>query len=284
MNFLEPGPTRCFPGSVRRFLLVAVLVLGVAWVLPAAASAALTATQIRIGNHPAFVRVVVDFTGGTLQRNDVESPDPQPFDGRARVRVTRVGITTGAAAVTQEGVTARIVQRSGSIVLQLSARKHRFKYLEHGVLHSPERLVVDLWKSRPPTARRGVPGGSAGRLPQHRQLRLPSPGASGPNGSENDLFEHMFQVNVRNQKGRVVGTRPVTASGGHWHRTVQFDIGVAQKGTVEVGRLLRAGRLAHLHRPVAGDSRARSLTSDRRAAVARVEPFDEGGGRRRYGP
>ena len=64
MNFLEPGPTRCFPGSVRRFLFVAVLVLGVAWVLPAAASAALTATQIRIGNHPAFVRVVVDFTAG----------------------------------------------------------------------------------------------------------------------------------------------------------------------------------------------------------------------------
>ena len=40
MNFLEPEPTRCFPGSVRRFLLVAVLVLGVAWALPAAASAA----------------------------------------------------------------------------------------------------------------------------------------------------------------------------------------------------------------------------------------------------
>jgi hypothetical protein len=44
----------------------------------------------------------------------------------------------------------------------------------------------------------------------------------------------MFQMNVRNQKGRVVGTRPVTASAGHWHRTVPFDIGVAQKGTVEV--------------------------------------------------
>ena len=41
-------------------------------------------------------------------------------------------------------------------------------------------------------------------------------------------------MNVRNQKGRVVGTRPVTASAGHWHRTVPFDIAVAQKGTVEV--------------------------------------------------
>src|SRR3954454_21623210 len=123
MNSLEPRRARCFPGHVRRFLLVAALGFAVAWLLPAAASAALTATQIRIGNHPAFVRVVVDFTGGTLHRNDVESPDPQPFDGRARVRVTRTGVTTRAPAVTEEGVTARIVQRSGAIVLQLSARR-----------------------------------------------------------------------------------------------------------------------------------------------------------------
>ena len=233
MNSVEPGPTRCFPGSVRRVLLVAVLAIAVASALPAAASAALTATQIRIGDHPAFVRVVVDFTGGTLHRNDVESPDPQPFDGRARVRVTRVGITTGAAAVTQEGVTARIAQRSGSIVLQLSARRHRFKYLEHGVLHSPERLVVDLWRSRPPTAAAEFP-----TAPQGGCLSIENydalPGRVRADGSENDLFEHMFQMNVRNQKGRVVGTRPVTASAGHWHRTVPFDIGVAQKGTVEV--------------------------------------------------
>jgi hypothetical protein len=233
MNFLEPEHARCFPGSVRRCLLVAVLALGVAWALPAAASAALTATQIRIGNHPAFVRVVVDFTGGTLHRNDVESPDPQPFNGRARVRVTRVGITTGAGAVTRERVTARIVQRSGSIVLQLSARRHRFKYLEHGVLHSPERLVVNLWKSRPPT-----PAAEFPTAPQGGCLSIDNydafPGRARADGSENDLFEHMFQMNVRNQKGRVVGTRPVTATAGHWHRRVPFDIAVVQKGTVEV--------------------------------------------------
>jgi hypothetical protein len=233
MKSLEPGRARCFPGPVKRFLLVAVLALAIAWVLPAAASAALTATHIRIGDHPAFVRVVVDFTGGTLHRNDVESPDPQPFDGRARVRVTRTGITESAPAVTEERVTARIVQRSGAIVLQLSARKHRFKYLEHSVLHSPERLVVDLWKSRPPTSAAEFP-----TAPQGGCLSIENsdalPGRVRADGSENDLFEHMFQMNVRNQKGRVVGTRPVTASAGHWHRTVPFDIGVAQEGTVEV--------------------------------------------------
>jgi len=218
---------------VRRFLLVATLVVAVAWIVPAVASAALDATQIRIGNHPAFVRVVVDFTGGTLHRNDAESHDPNPFDGRASVRVTHAGITTGAGAVTQEHVTARLVQRSGFLTLRLSARKHRFKYLEHGVVHSPERLVVDLWKSRPPTTAAEFP-----TAPQGGCLSIDNfdalPGRVRADGTENDLFEHMFQMNVRNQKGRVVGTRPVTASAGLWHRTVPFDIGVSQKGTVEV--------------------------------------------------
>jgi len=218
---------------VRRILLVAALLLALASVAPAAASAALTATQIRIGNHPAFVRVVVDFTGGTLNANDVESPDPLPFDGSARVRVTDPGVTTAASALTAEGVTVHVLQRSGFIVVTLHARRHRFKYLEHNVLHSPERLLIDLWKARPPTA-----AAEFTTAPQGGCLTIDSateaPGRITANGTEADLFEHMFQMNVRNHKGRVVGTRPVTASAGHWHRTVPFDIGVVQKGTVEV--------------------------------------------------
>jgi hypothetical protein len=59
--------------SVRRF--------GIAWAaawlsalgLPVFAGAAshLTATAIRIGDHPAYVRVVVDFTDGRLINNEV---------------------------------------------------------------------------------------------------------------------------------------------------------------------------------------------------------------------
>ena len=218
---------------MRRILLVSTLFLALAWALPAAASAALTATQIRIGNHPAFVRVVVDFTGGTLHANDVESPDPQPFDGRARVRVTDAGITSNAARVTGDGVAARVVERSGFVVLRLSARKHRFKYLEHGVLHTPERLVVNLWKARPPS-----PAAEFTTAPQGGCLTIDSvteiAGRIAANGLESDVFEHMFQANVRNRKGRAVGTRPVTATGGHWHRTVAYSVGASQAGTFEV--------------------------------------------------
>jgi hypothetical protein len=210
-----------------------MLLLAVGFVLPAAASAALTATQIRIGNHPAFVRVVVDFSGGTLHANDVESPDPAPFDGRARVRVTNPGITTSAGALRERGVRARVVQGSGAVLLRLTARKHRFKYLEHGVLHGPERLVVDLWKARPPRAAAEFPTAPQGGCLSIDNLNA-FPGNVAASGTENNLFEHMFQANVRNRRGRVVGTRPVSANGGHWHRHVSFGVGAPQAGTFEV--------------------------------------------------
>jgi hypothetical protein len=218
---------------VKRIFLVSMVLLAATWVLPAVASAALRATQIRIGNHPAFVRVVVDFRGGTLHRNDVESPDPQPFDGRARVRVTDPGITTTAAAVRAEGVRARVVQGTGAVVVRLRARERRFKYLEHTVLHSPERLVINLWKARPPTA-----AAEFTTAPQGGCLGIDNvseaPGRITASGTEKDLFEHMFQANVRNRRGRVVGTRPVTATAGHWHRSVGYTVASAQAGTFEV--------------------------------------------------
>ncbi len=223
----------CFPGGVRRILLVSSLLVALASFAPAAASAALTATQIRIGNHPAFVRVVVDFTGGTLNSNDVESPDPLPFDGGARVRVTDPGVATTASALTAEGVAVHVLQRSGFIVVTLHARRHRFKYLEHSVLHSPERLLIDLWKARPPTAAAEFPTAPQGGCLSIENLNA-FPGRITANGTETDIFEHMFQADVRNAKGRVVGTRPVTASAGHWHRTVRYDVGRSQPGTFEV--------------------------------------------------
>jgi immunoglobulin-like protein involved in spore germination len=229
---LEPQPAECFPDRVRRIVLVSALLVVLAWAVPAAASAALTATQIRIANHPAFVRVVVDFSGGTLHSNDTESPDPLPRDGRSRVVVTAPGVTTSAAPLTAEGVRARVVQRSGSVVVKLRARLHRFKYLEHNVLHSPERLVIDLWKARPPTAAAEFPVAPQGGCLSIDQVNG-SPGKVVVHGSENDLFEHMFQAQLRNRRGTVIATRPVTAAAGQWHRTLAYSVRAAQAGTLE---------------------------------------------------
>jgi hypothetical protein len=134
-------------------------------------------------------------------------PIRSPSTGSARVRVSHAGITTGAHGVSEEGVRARIAQRSGFVVVHLSARKHCFKYLEHTVLHSPERLVIDLWKARPPRPAAEFPVAPQGGCLSIDNFADP-PGRVTANGTENDLFEHMFQANVRNRKGRVVGRVP----------------------------------------------------------------------------
>jgi hypothetical protein len=81
------------------------------------------------------------------------------------------------------------------------------EYLEHTVLHSPERLVIDLWKARPPR-----PAAEFPVAPQGGCLGIDnfadSPGRVTAKGTENDLFEHMFQANVRNRWAGSSGRGP----------------------------------------------------------------------------
>lgn len=116
---------------MRTGLLALASAVAASLVLAHEAPAAVTATAIRIGDHPAFVRVVVDFTGGRLGSPNVEAADPRPFaDGRARVLVTKRGIATWAAPRSAAGVHARLVRRGANrVVLRLRAARHRFKYL-----------------------------------------------------------------------------------------------------------------------------------------------------------
>jgi hypothetical protein len=104
--------------------------------------------------------------------------------------------------------------------------------LSHGVLHSPERLVIDLWKARPPKPAAEFPTAPQGGCLSIDQFTR-SPGRINASGTENDLFEHMFEVVVRNRRGAIVGSRPVAATGGHWHRTVTYDVRRQQAGTLE---------------------------------------------------
>src|SRR5215208_8421862 len=97
---------------------------------PQAAAAPLTATKIRVGDHPGFVRVVVDFTGGTVQAGEVVATDPNPFaDGFVRLPMMHPGVRTTALPVRAEGVFARIGQRAGLITIRLTGRDRRFKYV-----------------------------------------------------------------------------------------------------------------------------------------------------------
>jgi hypothetical protein len=178
--------------------------------LATAFAAAPTATGVRIGDHPAFVRVVVDFRGGALPGpvEPVDARDPDPFNGTAVVRVDQRGIRTRAMAVNSHGVRVRVSQGSGHVTVRLGTSARRFKYLSHDTFYAPERLVIDLWKSRPP-----VPAAVIRRDPSGC-LTLDSLSASGRTvaaaGRERDLFEHSLVVRLRGADGRVLAERPKT--------------------------------------------------------------------------
>jgi hypothetical protein len=219
---------------VRRLLLLTLVTAAAALAGPVAgASAALTATGIRIGNHAPVVRVVVDFTGTGLTLGDVLAVDPEPFqDGLVRIRVDNVGIQSNASSRRRAGVRARINEGTNALTLRVQGADHRFKYVSYQIFHSPLRLVVDLWKAAPPSPGAQILRGRLGCLTLDSwRVRA---GRATASGTEQDLFEHMFAMTLRKKNGAVVRTRGVTASNGAWHRSFAYTIGHRQAGTLEV--------------------------------------------------
>jgi hypothetical protein len=228
---LRPSVVGGFLAVLRKRVLT--LVVALAALSATGQAQATTATGIRIGDHPAFVRVVVDFTGGAVRSPNVMALDHSPFgDGLARVEVRKPAIDTDAATREAFGVRARLVQGTNRIVLRLTAAPHRFKYLAYSLLRSPERLVVDLWKSRPPVA-----GAVFRSAPQGGCLTIASQtvgaGTAHAQGMERGIFENQFAVGVRGAggRGRLVG---VTSSpSGAWSRTFSYTVASRQAGTLE---------------------------------------------------
>jgi hypothetical protein len=226
--------------TIRRITALAVALLAVA---PASASA-LTATNARIAQHPGFVRVVIDFSGGTLQINNADATDPSPADGTARVEVREPGISALAIDRSAAGVRVRVSQATGRLVFRLESARRAFKYLRVSGLHGPERLVLDLPSSKPPTRAAEIRSGRNGCL------TLTSVTADGHGfrvrGVERDLFEASFVMRVRDAAGRIVGRRIMTARGA-WSARVAYRVTSAGVGTLEaVAASAKDGSLACL--------------------------------------
>jgi Immunoglobulin-like domain of bacterial spore germination len=218
-----------------RVKVAVVAALGVLAVLAPAAlpdAAQLTATRIRIADHPGFVRVVVDFSGGRVLAGEVVASDPDPFpDGVVQLPLSRAGVGTSAPPVTVGGVSARISQGTGRITIRLAAAARRFKYAGYLALHGPERLAIDLYDSAPPGRAATIRRGRSGCLTLGR-------GAVGPErvvarGRERDLFEHTLVVRLRRRDGHVQAQRAVTAFGGRWHARFRYRPVAPQGGTLE---------------------------------------------------
>jgi hypothetical protein len=221
----------------RGVIVVACVTTAVlAGAAPGGATVDLTAIGTRIGDHPAFVRVVVDFTDGTINAPPVEATDPNPYgDGRVRVVVPGRNAQAQAPTIRREGVTARVLPGHDRVVIALSAAARRFKYAGYQVFRNPERLVIDLYKSRSPasgaSARYGRPGclGFKTITTRRRSVSVV--------GTEHGVFEHSFPSYVRSARGRILGRRTVTAINGRWRARVPYRVTDAQTGTVEAVEL-----------------------------------------------
>jgi hypothetical protein len=212
---------------------VVVAVLFAALLAAPASAAPLTATQILVGDHPAFVRVVVEFSGGSLTSSEVAATDPDPFpDGFVRVAMIHAGVKSTAAPVRAHGVFARVGQAGSRLTVRVTGRDRQLKYLSYVVQHSPERLVIYLYKSRPPkdasaeitTGRR-----SCLSLGSHKVTRTRVKAS----GGERNLFEHMFVVRLRRHGGGIHRQKTVTAVNGHWSTSFAYRHARRQTGTLE---------------------------------------------------
>jgi hypothetical protein len=218
---------------MKRLLIAFGLVLGAVGGFAPQASAALTAREIRIGDHPGFVRVVVDFTGGRVETGEVVASDPDPFpDGFVRLPLTRAGVRTVADPAREHGVFARIAQTSGrQITIRLTGADRRFKYVGYFALRTPERLVLDLFKARPPSDAAEILRGRRGclRLTSHRVTadRVTA------EGRERNLFEHSLVVRLRRKGGRIHRQRAETAAMGRWMSSFRYPAAPRQTGTLE---------------------------------------------------
>jgi Immunoglobulin-like domain of bacterial spore germination len=219
--------------AMSRLAVVCGLALTAAGGLAPQASAALTARDIRIADHPGYVRVVVDFTGGRVETGEVVATDPDPFpDGFVRLPLTRAGVRTVADPVRAHGVLARIAQAGGGrITIRLTGADRRFKYVGYFALHTPERLVLDLFKARPPSDAAEIVRGRGGCL-QLTDHSVTSDRVTAE-GRERDLFEHSLVVLLRRKGGRIHRQRPETAAMGRWSSSFRYPAAPRQTGTLE---------------------------------------------------
>jgi hypothetical protein len=202
----------------RRGVVLVAALLGAAALASAHASradAALRAADLEVVNRATTVRVVVGFVGSpplTGLANQVDALDPDPADGRAAVRINARGITTTVAPVTAAGITARISQRRGSIVVLIDGAPGRFKFVQYKVSVPLSVVVIDLWKA---TTRRAATVLDDGCL---RLVRWSGGrGVARARGLELEpLFEHGLVLSLRaeNAGGSTIALRPLTATEG----------------------------------------------------------------------
>lgn len=226
---------------IRAGLLAGAL-CGIAVALAACGSSTTTITTvtvpgaptagIRIGDHPATVRVVVDLTGPRLPIGQVVPQSGDIFtEGTTSFLLENTVV--GAAPGTADGFGVHVVvgHGSGGITVKISAAKSRFKYTQWSTLGSPSRVVFDLWKAAPPASSATIVNDGCLRLTGV----MTTAGTVVASGTvERQIFENQFAVIVRDAHGVVLGRRSVTAPvNSVWRASVPYRVNASQVGTLE---------------------------------------------------
>jgi hypothetical protein len=96
---------------------------------------------------------------------------------------------------------------------------------------TPERLVIDLYKSRPPSDDAVITRGrgSCLTLTSHSVTR----DRVSASGRERNLFEHSFVVRLRRHGGRIHRQKPETAANRRWSTSFGYGGVARQTGTLE---------------------------------------------------
>jgi immunoglobulin-like protein involved in spore germination len=188
-----------------------------------------SAISMRGADTPAYVRFVVRFAG-RLAITDLTAVDHSPFpDGTTRLLVRGATLGVTSPSVRAGGVDARLEPVTAGLRLRTEGAPRRLKYLAYHLLRRPDRLVVELWKARPPRSPLRIGSGRCLTLGRWAVGR----GTVTVDGRERNLFEHMFLVQARDARGAVVGRRAVAARGGRWSANLAYRLGHSQKGTLE---------------------------------------------------
>ncbi len=190
----------------------------------AGAASRLAATNVRIGGHPAFARVVIDFNG-TLPQREVQFDELK--GNMAVLHVAHRGITTRTDGRTSDQIHVALQAATQALQITATFAPHRFKYVSYAVV-TENRLAIDLWKSNPRGSADVLDSGCLALSNWHARR-----GSVSVQGTEHGLFEHTFQVVIRGATGAVLGRRTVV-HGGAWSAAVHYRASRRQAGMLEV--------------------------------------------------
>jgi hypothetical protein len=200
----------------------------VAYGASAASPPTLTPSAVQITDHPAYVQVVVDFTGAGLTMNQMRASDPDPFDGTAALLISYPNVVSRVAPVTGHGLSVRVVEVPYGLSVGIGVVAHTFKYLSYDLVGRDE-LAVDVWKST------FLPAGDIARGPGGCLTLSRVSAAAGmvsAAGTARGLFEGHFRVLLRDSFGQVLASGSLSASG-RWTVTLRYSAPQGQAASLE---------------------------------------------------